>query len=147
MKAISITETSRLLGVSYQRVHQLLTHHRIQGAYKTERGWRIPLYGGKPKILAGKRGPKAKWKVVQSQKKSKGSPTIIHIYKQKIASNQANACKEPVIIVRQGSQTTYGCQVSFEGKCHIVYCPENQTKYGGAKVWIEVESGVPIVID
>lgn len=142
MESISIGQMSQLLGVTRQRIRQLILANRIQGAYKTEQGWRIPLYKGKPKIMAGKRGPKGRWQV-----RRRKQPTIIHINKQKIASNQKKEAKEPVIIVRQGSKVTYGYQVSFEGRCRIVYCPDNRKKHGGAKVWIEVEAGTIIAIE
>ncbi len=53
---------------------------------------------------------------------------------------------EPVIAVRKDSKVHYGHQVSFEGKCTIVYAPDNERKHGGAKVWIEVSPTTPITI-
>lgn len=142
MNVIGIGETSRLLGVSRQRVRQLIAGNRIKGVYKTEQGWQIPLYKGKPEIRAGTRGVKGRWQVKRTKK-----PTIIHVNKQKIASNQKKKRKDPVIIVRQGSKVAYGSRVSFKGKCQIVYHSDNLTKHGGAKVWIEVDAEIPIHID
>ncbi|MEL4897944.1 helix-turn-helix domain-containing protein [Crocosphaera sp. Alani8] len=65
MEVVTITEASRLLEISRQRIWQLINAKRIKGAYKTQKGWKIPLYGKTrmPKIIRGQRGCKGKWLV------------------------------------------------------------------------------------
>lgn len=142
MQVVGIQEVSGLLGVSCQRIRQLIYQNRVKGAYKTKLGWKIPLYREMPQIIPGTRGPKGRW---QLQRRPK--TTIIHVNKHKIARNRQKDDKDPVIIVRQGSKVSYGNRVSFEGKCQIIYEPDNQKKYGGAKVWIAVGGEIPIYIE
>ncbi len=52
-----------------------------------------------------------------------------------------------MIAVRKGSKVSYCSQVSFEGKCQIVYRPENHNLNGGAKVWIEVDATTEISME
>ncbi len=141
MEAVTITEASHLLQISCQRILQLIYAQRVKGAYKTQQGWKIPLYGKTkmPKIIRGQRGRKGTWLVKRSTK-----PTVIHVNKGLIASNNKRDEKEPVIIVRKGSKTTYCSEVSFHGQCKIVYRPDNESLYAKAKVWIEVEPGTKI---
>lgn len=65
METITITEASHLLGISRQRILQLIYAKRVQGAYKTKEGWKIPLDDKRrmPNILRGKRGCKGTWRV------------------------------------------------------------------------------------
>ncbi|MDJ0661887.1 MAG: hypothetical protein QNJ42_20740 [Crocosphaera sp.] len=139
MEPVSIAEASRLLDISRQRLQQLIWAKRVKGAYKTEKGWQIPLYREMPRIIRGKRGKKGTWRVQRREK-----PTIIHVNKQKISANHNKDIKEPVIIVRKGSQVTYCSEVSFVGHCKIVYQPDNEKLHAGAKVWIEVDAGTEI---
>ncbi|MDJ0731704.1 MAG: hypothetical protein QNJ33_17105 [Crocosphaera sp.] len=139
MKSVSIAEASTLLEISRQRIQQLIWAKRVKGAYKTKKGWQIPLYGEMPRIIRGKRGKKGTWRVKRSEK-----PTIIHVNKHKIAANHHKEIKEPVIALRRGSKVTYCSELSFEGKCKIVYRPDNKKLNGGAKVWIEVDSSTEI---
>ena len=139
MEPVSIAEASRLLEISRQRVQQLIWAKRVKGAYKTEKGWQIPLYREMPRIIRGKRGKKGTWRVQRREK-----PTIIHVNKQKISTNHNKDIKEPVIIVRKGSQVTYCSEVSFVGHCRIIYQPDNEKLNAGAKVWIEVDAGTEI---
>ncbi|MDJ0843985.1 hypothetical protein [Crocosphaera sp.] len=143
MEAVTITEASHLLEISRQRILQLIYAQRVKGAYKTQRGWKIPLYGKTqmPKIIRGKRGRKGTWLVRPSLKS-----TVIHVNKGLIASNNKREVKEPVIIVRKGSKTTYCSEVSFNGQCKIVYRPDNETLHAKAKVWIEVDSDTKIAM-
>lgn len=141
METINVTEASRLLEISRQRILQLIYAKRVKGAYKTPQGWKIPLYGKTkmPRIIRGKRGCKGKWLV-----KRRTKPTVIHVNKGLIGSNNKRDEKEPVIIVRQGSKTTYCSEVSFNGQCKIVYRPDNETLHSKAKVWIEVDADTKI---
>ena len=92
-----------------------------------------------PRIIRGKRGKRGTWRVKRREK-----PTIIHVNKNIIGANNNNDVKKPVIIVRKGSKVTYCSEVSFEGKCKIVYQPSNDKLYAGAQVWIEVDAGTEI---
>ncbi|MGB5771987.1 MAG: hypothetical protein WBM32_19285 [Crocosphaera sp.] len=139
MEAIGILQASRLLEISRQRIQQLIYANRVKGAYKTKRGWQIPLYGEMPRIIRGKRGPNGRWRVQRRKK-----PTIIHVNKHRIGANYNKEVKDPVIAVRKGSKVTYCSQVSFEGKCQIVYRPEGNSHCSGAKVWIEVDATTDI---
>ncbi|MDJ0729152.1 MAG: hypothetical protein QNJ33_04085 [Crocosphaera sp.] len=143
MKAVTITEASHLLEISRQRILQLIYSQRVKGAYKTQQGWKIPLYGKTkmPKIIRGKRGRKGTWLVRRSTK-----PTVIHVNKGLIGSNNKREVKKPVIIVRKGSKTTYCSEVSFDGQCKIIYRPDNETLHGKAQVWIEVDSETEILM-
>ncbi|GBF78641.1 hypothetical protein [Aphanothece sacrum] len=142
MKSIGILEASRLLEISRQRIQQLIYANRVKGAYKTKKGWQIPLYGDMPRIIRGKRGAKGTWRV-----KSRVKPTIIHVNKHIIGANHHKEVKDPVIVVRKGSKVTYCSQVYFEGRCQIVYRPENKNLNGGAKVWIEVDATTKIFME
>ena len=92
-----------------------------------------------PRIIRGKRGPRGKWLVKRREK-----PTIIHVNKGLVGTNNKRDNKEPVIIVRKGSQVTYCSEVSFEGHCKIIDRPDNETLYAKAKVWMEVDAETPI---
>ncbi|MEL4896738.1 hypothetical protein P9B04_14985, partial [Crocosphaera sp. Alani8] len=76
--------------------------------------------------------------------KRRQEPTVIHVNKGLIGSNNKKDEKKPVIIVRKGTKTTYCSEVSFNGKCKIIYRPDNETRYGSPKVWIEVNAGTKI---
>ncbi len=142
METITLSEASCLLEISRQRILQLIYAKRVQGAYKTKQGWKIPLYGKRrmPKILRGKRGRKGTWRIQRRLEK----PTIIHVNKGLVGTNNNRDEKEPVIIVRHKSKVTYCSEVSFEGRCKIIYRPGNEGLYAGAKVWMEVDAGTQI---
>ena len=80
METITLSEASCLLEISRQRILQLIYAKRVQGAYKTQKGWKIPLYGKRrmPKILKGKRGRKGTWRMQRRFEK----PTIIHVIEE-----------------------------------------------------------------
>jgi hypothetical protein len=141
MKSVNIVIASQLLGICRQRIQQLIYANRVKGAFKTEKGWQIPLYGEMPRIVPAKRGMKGTWRIHPPKK-----PTIIHVNRHKIQANHRQGKKEPVIAVRTGSKVHYGHQVSFNGQCTIVYNSDNHRKHGGAKVWIEVSPTTKITI-
>lgn len=68
-------------------------------------------------------------------------PTIIHVYRQRIASNLKHGTDEPVIIVREGRKRSYHHKVHIEGPCDIVYNSEKPLSCG-ARCWIETTSKV-----
>lgn len=133
MLSVNVVTASELLGICCQRIRQLIYANRVKGAFKTPSGWQIPLYGQMPRIIPANHGMKGTWRIYPPKK-----PTIIHVNRQKIATNRNQNTKDPVIAVRMGSEVKYGHQVLFEGKCKIVYEPNSTRKHGGAKVWIEV---------
>ena len=65
---LSAAEAAELLGISPQRMRDLLQKNRVQGARKIYRVWVVPVFeDGKPRISSGKRGPKATWNLQQSK--------------------------------------------------------------------------------
>lgn len=147
MESVNLVTASKLLGICRQRIQQLIYANRVKGAFKTKKGWRIPLYNDMPCIIPAKRGRKGTWRTLPLRQKRQKQ--IIHINRQKIAINHSkkkDEAKEPVIAVRRGSKVHYGHRVSVEGKCTVVYDPNNKKKHGGAKVWIEVSPTTPIKI-
>lgn len=138
MESVNIVTASLLLGICRQRLQQLIYADRVRGAFKTRQGWQIPLYKGMPRIVPAKRGVKGTWRL------RPGTIKIIYINRHEIKANKDRTQKKPVISVRKGQKGFYGHQVTFTGKCTIVYEPENEKKHGGATVWIEVDPTVQI---
>ncbi len=66
---------------------------------------------------------------------------IIHVYRQRIASNLKHNTNDPVIIVREGRKRSYHHSVSIQGPSTVIY---NSIKplSCGARCWIETESEV-----
>ena len=58
---IHTVECAEFLKVSVRRVQTLLTQNRIQGAFKENGRWKIPLFDGRPIVSRGQRGPLARW--------------------------------------------------------------------------------------
>ncbi|GBF80058.1 helix-turn-helix domain-containing protein [Aphanothece sacrum] len=117
MKYVSIAKAAHLLGISRQRVQQLLYAGRIKGALKEGRFWQIPLdKHDMPQIIPGTRGPQGTWR-----KRPQQSKTYIHVSQHKIRENRKKLIKEPVICVRQGKKVNYCHQVDIlEGICRLV---------------------------
>lgn len=59
---VGTVEAAYLLGISCQRVRQLLKAGRIVGALKVGRFWQIPLFDGMPKVEKMERGTKGTWR-------------------------------------------------------------------------------------
>ena len=143
MKIIGTSEAAYILGISSQRIRKLLSQGRIQGAYKKERFWRIPLYGNLPKVIPGTRGPKGIWYL-----KSRQTSTKIHINKPQINKNYNLSPNErkPVVKVIQGKREEYGFQVEVSGPSRIVYRPDEPLS--GCKsvvLWIDTWSPVKFI--
>ena len=128
---VGTTEAAKILNISSSRLRILLIQGRVEGAYKTARMWLIPLFGGKPIISKGKRGPAPHWRNPR-----KPAKTIIHVNRHKIAQNKKYSSKEAVISVKRSNTNVYGHEVEIPGGCRIVYRPDNPI-CGGARVWIE----------
>ena len=60
-ETIGTKEATFRLGISPQRVRQLLKNNRIKGAQKIDGTWVIPVENGIPKIQECKKGPKGTW--------------------------------------------------------------------------------------
>lgn len=138
MKYVCIAKAAHLLGISRQRVQQLLYAGRIKGAFKEGRFWRIPLYNDKmPQIIPGTRGPKGTWR-----KRPQQARTYIHVNQKIIKTNRNKLDKAPVICVREGNKVKYCHTVEFlGGLCRVVYDPDHP-KPCGATVWIEVDPSI-----
>jgi hypothetical protein len=109
------------------------------GAVKVGRFWRIPLFDGMPKIIAGRRGPKGKWK-----KRPQKKVTYIHVRRQILARNKKYGTIDPGVLVRRGNLVTYCHEIDIVGPSRIVYQP-NRPLNCGATVWIEVEPTVKLI--
>lgn len=132
-------EVAQLLGVSPDRVRQLLLGDRIHGAYKIGRTWAIPLVNGLPQVREGTRGPKQKWRAVRRE-----VMTYVHVNRNLIRQNEKREEKVPVISVKRGSSNRYGFEAEILGPCRVVYRPD-APKPCGAKLWIETLSEVALV--
>ena len=128
---VGTSEAAKILNISTPRLRVLLIEGRVEGAYKTGKMWLIPLFGGKPIIQKGKRGPAPRWRNPR-----KPAKTVIHVNTHKIKQNQKRQEKQPVIIVKKGNTSQYEHEVEIPGGCRVVYRPDNPI-CGGARVWIE----------
>ena len=135
---VGTTEAAFLLGICCQRVRQLLQAGRIMGAVKVGRFWRIPLFKGMPRVKAMDRGRKGTWR-----KRLQQADSIIHIFKQKLDRDRKDNTNSPVIVVKQGSRSTYCHSAFIDGASRIVYQPENPLSCG-ARLWIEVAANVNV---
>ncbi|MEB3182346.1 MAG: helix-turn-helix domain-containing protein, partial [Nostocaceae cyanobacterium] len=113
---VGTTEAAYLLGISCQRVRQLLNAGRIRGAVKEGRFWRIPLFNGMPRVKVIKRGTKGTWRRLRQ-----ASGTIVHVSKPQLDSDRKHKTNSPVIIVRQGSRTTHCRSAIIAGPSRILY--------------------------
>jgi hypothetical protein len=127
---VGTTQAATILKISTARLRVLLISGRVEGAYKTGRTWLIPLFGGKPIIEKGTRGPDPTWRNPRPPAK-----TIVHVNAHKIKQNQKHQIQQPVITVKRGNTNQYGYEVEIPGGCRVVYSPDNPRC--GARVWIE----------
>ncbi len=134
MKYVSIAKAAYLLGISRQRVQQLLYVRRIKGAFKEGRFWKIPLLNHEmPQVIPVNRGRKGTWRKFPQR-----ATTYIHVNQNKIRSNRKKTEKEPVICVREGIKERYCDKVEIlGGLCTVVYDPDHP-KSCGATVWVEI---------
>ena len=63
--------------------------------------------------------------------------TKIHVNQHIIRANAKNNANDPVFTVKCRNTNTYANEVEIEGRCRLVYSPDNPLSCG-AKVWIEV---------
>ncbi|MEB3182365.1 MAG: hypothetical protein VKL59_25515, partial [Nostocaceae cyanobacterium] len=130
-----------LLDISCQRLRQLLKQGRVRGAEKVGRSWQIPLFNGMPRIkkLKKKKGPASTWR-----KQLPNSEKILHVNQNQLKHNRKYKTTDPVIILRQGTRTTYCHEADINGPCRLVYRPQQALKCG-ATLWIEVEPNVDVI--
>ena len=69
----------------------------------------------------------------------------IHINQHIIKKNAKTGQRKKCITVKTSKTNTYCHEVEIKGACRVVYRPDKPLKCG-AKVWVEVESGIPIVL-
>ncbi|MEB3182243.1 MAG: DNA-binding protein [Nostocaceae cyanobacterium] len=138
---VGTTQAASLLDISCQRLRQLLKQGRVRGAEKVGRSWQIPLFNGMPRIkkLKKKKGPPSTWR-----KQLPNSDKIIHVNQNQLKHNRKYKTNDPVIIVRQGTRTTYCHEVDINGPCRLVYRPQQQLKCG-ATLWIELEPSTDVI--
>ena len=130
---INTTQAASYLDISPRRIRKLLAENRIKGAYKCGHVWLIPLYNGMPQVIDRKHGQKGTWKRTRKPKK-----TIIHINRNKIATNKkkSSEARVPVIAVK-GIKNTYVHQLEIPFPCRLIYQPDKPLGCS-ATVWIEV---------
>ena len=138
-KIVGTTEAAFLLNISVSRVKVLLQQNRVRGAVKEGRVWKIPLFKGMPKVAEKGSGLRGTWR-----KRRCTLDTQVHVNKPQIDSNRKNNTLKPVITIRQGTRTTYCHMAEIEGKCRVVYRPDDALDCG-AVVWIEVMPETPVI--
>lgn len=136
MDVVGTREAAKLLRICTQRVRQLLYEGRIKGAKKVGRFWEIPLFGKKPKVTKGSRGPKGNWT------KRTRAATIIHVNQQRIRTNRNNDLNQPTIRVQRGSKSVHYHEVEIAGRCKVIY--RKKPLGCGASVWLEVEPYIKV---
>ncbi len=139
METVGTNQAAFLLGISSARVRMLLGRGRIKLAKKIGRVWVIPLFKGMPKVTERRKGPVGTWK-----KRLRHKPTLIHVNKPQIDRNRKHKTEEPVITIRQGDRSSRCHLVEIQGKCRVIYQPNNPLPCG-AKVWIEVSPDIRVV--
>ncbi len=140
-------ETAKILGVSPRRVHHLLTHNRIEGAFKLGNQWVIPLCDGKPIISEGKRGPKASWHD-KAKKPLKKDLAVVKVVRQNIDGNADHQTNKTVISVQRGRERVMqGHGIDIHGPSRMFYSHEVREDKGGVRVWLETYFDVDVFID
>ena len=71
--------------------------------------------------------------------------TIIHVNQHEIKANKKNGNNNPVLIVKTYKSNTYAHGVIIKGSSKVVYSPFKPLSCG-AKVWIETEAEVEVLI-
>ena len=70
----------------------------------------------------------------------------IHINQHVIKRNAKTGERKPVITVKTYKENIYGHEVDIKGPCRVVYSPDKPLSCG-AKVWIETESDIMVMIN
>ncbi|MEL6457075.1 MAG: helix-turn-helix domain-containing protein [Cyanobacteria bacterium J06621_15] len=132
---VGTTEAAELLNISTRRLRCLLSQNRVHGAYKSGRGWVIPLVKGYPKIKKASRGPKSTWKTVKTPGKS-----FAHINRKFIGKKKTDGKYIPPISLKSKGKNIYSSRVIIPGPCVVVYDYENRMPGCKATAWIETFS-------
>ena len=132
-ETIGTTEAAFRLGISTQRVRQLLKDNRIQGAKKVNGTWVIPVKKGMPQVKECRKGPKGTW-----NRRLRRATTKIHVNRPVLAGNKKNESNDPPIMIRLGNHTKACHEVDITGPCRVVYQPDHPLSCG-AVLWIEVD--------
>jgi hypothetical protein len=137
---VTVTQLSKILGISTARIRQLLIAGRIKGAFKFGHMWSIPLVNGMPQITKGRRGPKLGF-----AKRRPDAVTRIHVNRNIVRDNKNNGSRLPVITVKQGKRNQYCHEVIIHGSCRLIYQPDKPLDCEAA-VWIETYSKVELIL-
>jgi hypothetical protein len=70
----------------------------------------------------------------------------IHVNQHNIRKNKKHGTNLPVITVKTYKSNTYGHEVEISGPSKVIYRPEKPLSCG-AKVWIETESEVTVIVN
>jgi len=71
--------------------------------------------------------------------------TVIHVNQHVVKANAKEGKNDPVLTVKTYKENRYAYEAHILGESRIVYSP-NKPLSCGAKVWIETEAEVQIVI-
>ena len=136
---IGTTQAACRLHLSVQRVRKLPIDGRIEGAFKENGRWQIPVSsGGMPKISCKNKGPKGTWR-----KQKQKIMTFIHVIQGIIKDNRNNKTQNPVIAVKMGGHSFLCNEVRIPGFGRLIYDPEHK-KNCGATVWFEIEPDIAL---
>ena len=140
---LSAAEAAELLGISPQRMRDLLQKNRVQGARKIYRVWVVPVFeDGLPRISSGKRGPIATWK---KKVRRPAAMNQIHVNRQNLDKNRKNKNNDKTVfsVKRSGKNVATGYTAEINGPCKLVYSPDKPLSCG-AIVWIETPASVTV---
>jgi hypothetical protein len=137
---VTVTQLSKILGVSTARIRQLLIAGRIKGAFKFGHMWCIPLVDGMPQMTKGSRGPKLGF-----AKRRPEAVTKIHVNRNIIRDNKNNGTDFPVITVKQSKRNQYCHELVIHGSCRIIYRPDKPLN-SEATLWIETYSKFDLIV-
>lgn len=71
--------------------------------------------------------------------------TVIHVNQHVVKANSKEGKNDPVLTVKTYKENRYAHEVKVLGESKVVYRPDKPLSCG-AKVWIETEAEVQIVI-
>ena len=71
--------------------------------------------------------------------------TRIHVNQHVIRSNAKTGERQPVLTVKTYKSNDYGHEVIIDGPCRVIYRPDKPLSCG-ARVWIETEGKVHVVV-
>ncbi|MGK7881690.1 MAG: DNA-binding protein [Crocosphaera sp.] len=136
---IGTTKAACRLHLSIQRVRKLAMDGRIEGAYKENGRWQIPVSSnGMPKITRKNKGPKGRWRIHKQT-----INTFIHVNQGIIKTNNKNKTDHPVITVKMGGHSFLCNEVKIPGVGRLIYDPEHK-KNCGATVWFDIDPDIPL---